>query len=132
MRRLTPAIALAVAASLAGCSSGSSEPEFRPEVPRSGTTASSVPASATAAINVSMNHCFVEPISFDGQLWNVPFDDQFGWGGLEPKNWRGSGVITRISEHRARYDDDGGATVLFLPVDHPSVVFPSGGKALCD
>jgi len=79
-----------------------------------------------------MSHCFVEPIAFDGQLWNVPFEDQFGLGGLEPKNWRGSGVITRISERRAQYEDDGGATVLFLPVDHPAAVFPSDGRALCD
>lgn len=77
-----------------------------------------------------MNHCFVEPLSFDGEQWNVPFDRQFGWGGLEPKHWRGAGVMTRLGEDQARFKDDGGSTVVFRPVDDPLV--QSVEDALCD
>jgi len=68
-----------------------------------------------------MNHCFVEPVSFDGEQWNLPFEEQFGWGGLEPKHWRGTGVMVRIDKDQARFEDDGGSTVLFRPVDDPLV-----------
>jgi len=96
------------------------------------------PAAATgsaskgtsARIEVKMNHCFVEPVPFDGERCNVPFDRQFGWGGLQPKRWRGTGVMVRVGENQARFKDDGGLTVVFRPVDAPSV--RPVKKALCD
>lgn len=75
----------------------------------------------SARVKVEMNHCFVLPVAFDGRQWNVPFDKQFGSGGLWPKNWRGVGVMTRVSADRARFADDGGAEVMFRPVDDPRV-----------
>jgi hypothetical protein len=91
------------------------------------TTAS--PEARTVRVEVEMGHCFVEPVLFDGRRWNVPFDKQFGWGGLEPRNWVGTGVMKRVSQDRARFDDDGGSTVVFLPVNDPAV--RPVEKALC-
>ena len=68
-----------------------------------------------------MGHCFVHPVAFDGEQWNVPMDKQFGGGGLQPANWRGTGVMTRVGMNRARFKDGGGAVVVFRPVDHPVV-----------
>lgn len=81
-------------------------------------------------LEIELGHCFVEPVAFDGDQWNVPFDDQFGGGGLEPDNWQGTGVMTRVAEDEARFDDDGGASVTFLLVEDPAVTPVEG--ALCD
>ena len=82
-------------------------------------------ASTTTAsserLEIEMGHCYVEPVSFDGKQWNVPFDQQFGGGGLQPRGWVGTGVMTRVDDDEARFDDDGGASVTFLLVDDPAV-----------
>lgn len=79
------------------------------------------PTAIAERLTIEMGHCWVEPVAFDGEQWNVPFDDQFGWGGLEPKNWQGTGVMTRVADDEARFDDDGGSSVTFLLVDDPAV-----------
>ena len=63
----------------------------------------------------------VLPVQFDEKQWNVPLDSQFGWGGEVPRNWRGTGVVVRVDEDKARFTDDGGSTIVFRPVDDPSV-----------
>jgi hypothetical protein len=77
-----------------------------------------------------MNHCFVEPVAFDGSEWNVPFKQQFGGGGLQPKAWIGQGSMVRVSESQARFEDDGGSIVQFRLVDDPLVT--PVDHALCD
>lgn len=77
--------------------------------------------SSAERLTVEMGHCFVEPVSFDGEEWNVPFKKQFGWGGMEPKNWSGTGEMVRVAEDEAHFKDDGGAVVVFRPTDDPSV-----------
>lgn len=51
----------------------------------------------------------------------MPFARQFGWGGLELDGWRGTGLITRVAPDRARFEDDGGPTVVVRPVGHRTV-----------
>ncbi len=119
---LPVAVSLAVLATACAATTDSATPAGKDTVSSTGPT--------TARVGVEMNHCFVEPVLFDGQEWNVPFDRQFGWGGLEPKNWRGTGVMMRVSEDRARFEDDGGSTVAFRPADDPSV--QPVEKTLCD
>ena len=70
---------------------------------------------------MGLGHCFVEPVAFDAEMWSVPVDRQFGWGGLQPEHWTGAGVMVRTGRNRARFEDDGGAEVVFLPVDAPAV-----------
>lgn len=109
-RLLTLAVAGVAALVTVGCSAAP-------------TTTAAAPTTSPGSVRVTieMNHCWVEPVSFDGEQWNVPFRRQFGWGGLQPRNWQGTGVMVRLGENRARFDDDGGASVVFLPVDDPRV-----------
>ena len=128
-----PALGLAVglALVLAGCSTDVlSEPDPSPaagsqpaptySTPSGGAGAAS--GASFASVDVELGHCFVVPVRFDGELWNVPFADQFGWGGLEPDGWTGHGVMTRPARDRAEFVDNLGAVVEFRPVDDPSVV----------
>lgn len=112
-----------------GCTAASTleKPTTPSDPPRSTTTTTATTATPSSAgppverLDVALGHCFVEPVSFDGERWNVPFERQFGWGGLAPRGWQGSGVMTRIGATRARFEDDGGSVVVFRPVDHVSV-----------
>jgi hypothetical protein len=76
-----------------------------------------------------MNHRSVEAASFDGEQWNVPFKNQFGWEACSPPTGRAPGHGAR-REPEARFKDDGGATVVFRPVGDPSV--RPVEDALCD
>lgn len=126
-----PLLATALAALVlltSGCTTttDSTTPAAAPTTPNSeaATAGEEVSPDATptsARVKVEMGHCFVEPVAFDGEQWNVPLDKQFGSGGLQPANWRGVGVMTRIGRDHARFKDDGGAVVVFLPVDDPAV-----------
>ena len=116
-------VALAVLAS--GCARGT-DSVTAPE----STRASWGSEPASTRVKVEVNHCFVEPVSFAGEQWNVPFKKQFGWGGQQPKHWQGAGVMVREGENVARFEDDGGAVIVFRPVDDPSVRRVE--KALCD
>lgn len=117
-------VAAAVALLVAGCTATTDSTTPEPK------EASPSVVVGNFRVEVELGHCFVEPVLFDGEEWNVPFDSQFGWGGMAPKNWKGTGAMTRVSEDRARFEDDGGSTVAFLPVDHPSV--RPVDRALCD
>jgi hypothetical protein len=121
--RMLPAAAVSVAVLASGCVAAN-DSQTSP-----GNTASSGSDPTSARVQVEVNHCFVEPVSFDGVQWNVPFKEQFGWGGMEPKHWMGTGTMVRTGQYEARFEDDGGATLVFRPVDHPSV--RPVEKALC-
>jgi hypothetical protein len=127
MKRLPALPAVAALVALAtGCTAttGSEQPSPR------GQEAAGATEPGSARLKVEMNHCFVEPVTFDGRQWNVPFKKQFGWGGMEPKHWQGAGVMVRVAENTARFNDDGGAAVVFKPVDDPAV--RPVEKAVCD
>ena len=71
-------------------------------------------------VAISLGHCWMEPVHFDGEVWNPPYDEQFGWGGDVPSQWRGEGIMIRVGQNRARYVDGGGATLLLIPADSPA------------
>jgi hypothetical protein len=121
---MLPAAAVALAVLTSGCGSDTDS------VTASGGRTASGSEPASARVNVEMNHCFVEPVSFDGEQWNVPFKKQFGWGGPQPSHWQGTGVMVRAGKHDARFKDDGGAMVVLRPVDDPSI--RPVENALCD
>ncbi|MCW2791423.1 MAG: hypothetical protein JWO76_521 [Nocardioides sp.] len=116
MSRLLALPAVVVAAVLVVGCAAMPEPEPAPHA-----EPSSASGPASVRVRVELGHCFVEPVSFDGEMWNVAFEDQFGWGGVPPRHWRGTGVIERVDDDEARFRDDGGATVVFRPLDDPSV-----------
>jgi len=112
MRRLTSVAVAAAVAVLTSCSAGDAKPS-RDE-----------PTEAVVGerIEVVLSHCFIETVTFEGQEWNVRFRDQFGSGDYRlPQTWEGQGVIEEVESNRARYTDDGGTELEFLPVDHPAV-----------
>jgi hypothetical protein len=78
-------------------------------------------APLTRRTALTMGHCFVRPVAFDGDKWGLLRVRQFGWGGEQPPSWKGSGTITRLDDTHARYEDDGGTTWLLRPADHPKV-----------
>ena len=90
------------------------------------TTAAPSQEPVTARVAVEMGHCWVEDVSFDGQVWGLTHDDQMGNGGRRPLSWEGTGVMVRLSADRARYTDDGGTVHTFRPVDDPSVFRKQG------
>jgi hypothetical protein len=130
---MLPAAVLVLVVLTSGCMAGTDKGTS----PGGGASSGSTPASASsgstpasARVSVEINHCWVEPVSFDGEQWNVPFENQFGWGGPTPKRWQGAGIMVRAGVNEARFEDDGGATVLFRPMDDPSVRLVE--HALCD
>lgn len=73
-----------------------------------------------ARVVVDVGHCWVEDVVFDGQTWGLTDADQFGGGGDMPSPWDGTGVMVRLAADRARYTDDAGTVLDFLPVDDPA------------
>lgn len=85
------------------------------------TTVATSMADVETRVTLDVGHCWVEYVEFDGALWGIPFEKQFGWGGRLPKNWKGTGVMKRLADDRARYTDDGGKVLDMLPASGPSV-----------
>lgn len=59
----------------------------------------------TETVEVQVDHCFVRPVPFAGELWTAnppPFD-----GTTLPRNWSGEGIMSRTSERSATYRDEG-------------------------
>ncbi len=66
-------------------------------------------------VRISLSHCGIEPIRYDGQLWEVPdgeepFDDTNA-----PDSVALTGTIQRISADELRYVDDSGISLRFGP-----------------
>lgn len=94
----------------------------RPSTPS--TSTSSSPQRVAARVVLDVGHCWVEDVAFDGQTWGLTERQQLGTGGGMPSGWQGAGVMVRVSADRARYTDDGGKVLTFLPIDDPSVFRP--------
>lgn len=83
---------------------------------------------ASKAATLSVEHCWIDPVRFDGHLWAVAPDDQFGAGGGTPANWEDRGLITRVGDSRSRYEDKGGAVLRLVLAPEPEAaqVFEQG------
>lgn len=84
----------------------------------------------TARVVLDVGHCWTEDVAFDGQMWGLTDADQISRGGRMPLPWAGTGVMVRVSADRARYTDDEGAVLNFLPVDDPRVFRMNGRGCL--
>ncbi|SES40379.1 hypothetical protein SAMN05216199_3377 [Pedococcus cremeus] len=98
--------------------------------PAASSTATQPPKPVTARVRIEVGHCWVEDVVFDGQTWGLTDADQFGTGGGVPLRWEGTGVMVRLSAERARYTDDTGTVLNFLPVGDPSVFRMTGRGCL--
>lgn len=74
------------------------------------------PAHPTAQLGVTLYHCGVDPVSFDGQRWRadpVPFDATNA-----PERFTGHGWIRRVDADTAIWADAvGGITIRFAPLE---------------
>jgi hypothetical protein len=100
-RRAHPATALALLAALgpAGCVSGCESAPPPEDAPR---------------VVVSLGHCGVDPLTFDGQVWEAGPATLFDQTNA-PTEWVGSGVVTRPTPSELVFRDDSGIEVRFAP-----------------
>ena len=91
---------------------------------QSSTRSAPSPRPVTARVVLDVGHCWVEDVVFDGQTWGLTEQQQLGTGGGMPSGWQGEGLMVRLSEDRARYTDDGGKKLTFLPISDPTVFRP--------
>lgn len=89
-----------------------------------GGAASDRESPGTQTVTLSTGHCTVEPLRFDGRRWALPWHQQFGWGGGEPKGWAGTGTVERDSMNQVLYTDRGGAELMLIPSDSPAAQAP--------
>ena len=112
---------------LASACSGAATPRAergeRPTDSASSHAGSNDPAAGPTRMTLDVGHCWVEPVKYDGERWGLAFREQFGWGGPQyyPENWTGTGILQRVAEDQVQYTDDGGAELMLLPADAPSV-----------
>ena len=85
-------------------------------------------SAASRRLVLSVGHCWIEPVRFDGADWAVVAADQTGWGGGMPDGWQGHGTLTRLSVGRSQYEDDGGPVLNLVLADQPDAaqVFKQG------
>ena len=67
---------------------------------------------------LEVGHCWIEPVSFDGRMWDVVEEDQFGWGGGQPDDFRGTGQAWRAGDV-VTYVDGSGEWLTLVPAGDP-------------
>ena len=63
---------------------------------------------------VSLYHCGVDPLSFDGQIWEAGPATLFDQTNA-PREWVGRGTVSRPTPSELVYQDDSGIEVRFAP-----------------
>jgi hypothetical protein len=69
-------------------------------------------------LTLEVGHCWIEPVSFDGAMWDVVEEDQFGWGGAQPDDFRGTGEAWRAGDV-VTYVDASGVWLTLVPAEDP-------------
>jgi hypothetical protein len=85
--------------------------------------------SGDSEVELTVGHCWISPVEFEGQTWVVRKSEQFGWGGNVPDGWVGEGSITRVAEDQSLYEDRGGLELSLVLEDSPEAAWLK--KALC-
>jgi hypothetical protein len=78
---------------------------------------------------LEVGHCWVEPLDYDGEVWAVLTEDQFGWGGGWSDGFRSVGTLVREGRSMI-YTDAGGLRLVMWPSSGPRTELPGGG--ICD
>ncbi len=82
------------------------------------TTTSASPGTITVELDrvrISLWHCGIEPIRYDGQLWEVPDGEEPFDETNAPDSVALTGTIQRISANELHYVDDSGISLRFGP-----------------
>ncbi|MDQ4052863.1 MAG: hypothetical protein M3237_09195 [Actinomycetota bacterium] len=69
-------------------------------------------------LTLDVGHCWIEPVSFDGRMWDVVEEEQFGWGGQQPTDFRGTGEAWRAGDI-VTYVDASGHWLTLVPAGDP-------------
>lgn len=85
--------------------------------------------SAGSEVQLTVGHCWIRPVGFEGQTWVVRKSEHFGWGGHIPDGWIGEGSIARVDEDQSVYTDQGGLELRLVLEDSPTAAWLK--KALC-
>jgi hypothetical protein len=94
-------------------------------------------AAPSTDVELVVGHCWVEPVEVDGRTWDLIREDQFGWGGEQPK-----GIVTqdRLSTNGTQtmagqlisagdvavYVDQSGVRLTLVPEGDPWVIRRGG------
>lgn len=65
-------------------------------------------------MTVSLYHCGLDPLTFDGRVWDAGPATLFDQTNV-PQEWVGSGTVTRTTPSELVYLDDSGIEVRFVP-----------------
>lgn len=71
-----------------------------------------------ALVALSVGHCWVETLTYDGRDWEVRDEDQFGTGGGQPDGFRSMGTVT-VGGDLLTYVDASGARLELVPAAAP-------------
>ena len=69
-------------------------------------------------LTLEVGHCWIEPVEFAAQTWDVVHNDQFGWGGPHPRDFAGSGYAWRAGDVLV-YQDHSGQWLILVPENDP-------------
>jgi hypothetical protein len=89
------------------------------------------PVAAGQRFEMPLGHCWIEPVTVDGERWGIDKADQFGWGDVLGK-WTGTGVIRHLSDDHLVYLDDQGRRLDLRPLADPRAFDPEQDGWLCD
>ena len=104
MLKLAPCIGIVAALlALAGCAS----PDVPPPPP-------APPTPQAVEMSVTLNHCGVDPLSYQGKKWEAGAATLFD-NTNKPSVWRGHGTLTEVGPTRLLYRDDSDIEMTFLP-----------------
>ena len=76
---------------------------------------------------LEVGHCWIAPVEFEGEVWDVMAEDQFGWGGGAPRGFASTGEAWRAGDV-VSYRDDSGTLLTLVPADGPWI----SRRGLCD
>ena len=78
-------------------------------------------------LTLEVGHCWIEPASLGGEMWDVVEEDQFGWGGQQPPDFAGTGEAWRAG-NVVTYVDESGHWLTLVPTGDPWAL----DRGLCD
>ena len=77
--------------------------------------AAAEPPPGTA--EVTLWHCGIEPIAYEGRTWEVPNDEEPFDATNAPASFAGRGDVERVGPEELRYTDESGVVLRFVPDD---------------
>lgn len=69
-------------------------------------------------MTLRVGHCWIEPVAFEGESWDVVAEDQFGGGGGTPQGFVGTGSAARHGDV-VSYLDASGHRLTLVPEGDP-------------